>query len=210
MYNVGIFWYLKDSIFPDPSFQKKLPILSASGIWLFVLGPYLVPAYRLASRQADNDAISFERAWIATLIYVFGVVIMLLSDSQKYYTLKYKKGLISDGMMKYTRNPNYLGEVMIYGAFILLVNDTLSYICVMQVWFIVFTLRIMEKENSLRKKEGWIQYSQRSWVLIPKVNGRTFDSLIFYGAAIAISVLMYSNGGIKSSLIILNQKYLGI
>ena len=207
MCNVGIFWYLKDSIFPDPSFQKKLPILSASGIWLFVLGPYLVPAYRLASRQADNDAISFERAWIATLIYVFGVVIMLLSDSQKYYTLKYKKGLISDGMMKYTRNPNYLGEVMIYGAFILLVNDTLSYICVMQVWFIVFTLRIMEKENSLRKKEGWIQYSQRSWVLIPKVNGRTLDSLVFYGAAIAISVLMYSNGGIKSSLIILNQKY---
>jgi len=103
-----------------------------------VLGPYLVPAYRLASRQADNDAISFERAWIATLIYVFGVVIMLLSDSQKYYTLKYKKGLISDGMMKYTRNPNYLGEVMIYGAFILLVNDTLSYICVMQVWFIYY------------------------------------------------------------------------
>lgn len=207
MYNVGIFWYLKDSIFPDPSFQKKLPILSASGIWLFVLGPYLVPAYRLASRQADNDAISFERAWIATLIYVFGVVIMLLSDSQKFYTLKYKKSLISDGMMKYTRNPNYLGEVMIYGAFILLVNDTLSYICVMQVWFIVFTLRIMEKENSLRKKEGWIQYSQRSWVLIPKVNGRTLDSIVFYGLAIAISVLMYSNGGIKSSLIKLNQKY---
>lgn len=144
------------------------------------------------------------------MIYVFGVVIMLLSDSQKYYTLKYKKGLISDGMMKYTRNPNYLGEVMIYGAFILLVNDILSYICVMQVWFIVFTLRIMEKENSLRKKEGWAQYSQRSWVLIPKVNGRTIDSIVFYGAAIAISAWMYSNGGIKSTLIILNQKYQGI
>ena len=207
MISIGIFWYLKDSIFPDPSFQKKLTILSATGIWVFVLGPYLVPAYRLASRLADNDAISYERAWISTLIYVFGVVIMLLSDSQKYYTLKYKKGLISDGMMKYTRNPNYLGEVMIYGAFILLVNDTLSYLCVMQVWFIVFTLRIIEKDNSLSKKEGWAQYSQRSWVLIPKVNGRTLDSLVFYGAAIAISVWMYSNGGIKSSLILLKQKY---
>ena len=86
-------------------------------------------------------------------------------------------------------------------------NDTL---CVMQVWFIVFTLRIMEKENSLRKKEGWTQYSQRSWVLIPKVNGKTIDSLAFYGAAIAISAWMYYNGGIKSTLIILNQKYQGI
>jgi protein-S-isoprenylcysteine O-methyltransferase Ste14 len=67
---------------------------------------------------------------------------MLLSDSQKYYTLKYKKGLISDGMMKYTRNPNYLGEIMLYGAFVILVNDFISYVCVMQVWFIVFSMRI--------------------------------------------------------------------
>lgn len=98
-----------------------------------MLGPYLVPAYRLASRQADNDAISFERAWIATLIYVFGVVIMLLSDSQKYYTLKYKKGLISDGMMKYTRNPNYLGEVMHY----LVVNDTLRHASLVHLLYTV-------------------------------------------------------------------------
>jgi steroid 5-alpha reductase family enzyme len=171
-----------------------------------VLGPYLVPAYRLASRQADNN-VSFERAWICTLIYVFGVVIMLLSDSQKYYTLKYKKGLISDGMMKYTRNPNYLGEVMIYGAFILLVNDTLSYFCVMQVWFIVFTLRIMEKENSLRKKDGWKEYSQRSWVLVPKINGRILDSILVYGCSSALSVWMYNNGGIKASLILLKQRF---
>jgi hypothetical protein len=68
----------------------------------------------------------------------------------------------------------------------------------------------MEKENSLRKKEGWAQYSQMSWVLIPKVNGRTIDSIVFYGAAIFISAWMYSNGGIKSTLIILNQKYQGI
>jgi len=89
---------------------------------------------------------------------MFGVVIMLLSDSQKFYTLKYKKGLISDGLMKHTRNPNYLGEIMIYGSFIILVNDAISYACVIQVWVIVFTLRIWEKENSLKKKEGWSEY----------------------------------------------------
>ncbi len=106
-----------------------------------VLGPYLVPVYRLASRQADNN-VSFERAFVCVVLYIFGLVLMLLADSQKFYTLKYKKGLISDGLMKYTRNPNYLGEIMLYGSFVLLVNDTLSYICVMQVWFLVFSLRI--------------------------------------------------------------------
>ncbi len=45
---------------------------------------------------------------------------MLVSDAQKYYTLKYKKGLISDGMFYATRNPNYLGEIMLYRIFYVL------------------------------------------------------------------------------------------
>ena len=122
---------------------------------------------------------------------MFGVVIMLLADSQKFYTLKYKKGLISDGLMKYTRNPNYLGEIMIYGSFILLVNDAISYACVIQVWVIVFTLRIWEKENSLKKKEGWSEYKSRSWILVPKVNGRIIDSIVSYGGFIVIGVLIH-------------------
>lgn len=158
---------------------------------MFVLGPYQIPAYRLASSPAENNEISLERQWLCILLYLFGLVIMLLSDSQKYYTLKYKKGLISDGMMKYTRNPNYLGEIMIYGSFITLVNDWISYACVMQVWFIVFSLRMWEKERSLRKKEGWKEYSQRSWVLLPKINGRAIDSVIVYGLIGIISIVIY-------------------
>lgn len=102
--------------------------------------------------------------------------------------------------MKYTRNPNYLGEIMVYGSFILLVNDMISYICVVQVWVIVFSLRIYQKELSLRKKQGWVEYSQRSWILIPKINGRTIDSIIIYGPTIINSVWMYQQGGIKATL----------
>jgi len=46
---VGVMWFIKDSIFPDPSFQVKMSPISAGLTWLTVLGPYLVPAYRLAS-----------------------------------------------------------------------------------------------------------------------------------------------------------------
>ena len=53
------------------------------------MGLYLIPAYRLASRAADND-VSFERMWLCTILYMVGVVFMLLADSQKYYVLKYK------------------------------------------------------------------------------------------------------------------------
>lgn len=43
-------------------------------------------------------------------------------DAQKYYTLQHKKQLITDGMYRYIRSPNYLGEVMIYSSYALLAN----------------------------------------------------------------------------------------
>lgn len=84
-----MFWYLKDCIFPDPAFQSKVTLGSAGIAWVAALGPYLMPAFKLASRQADND-VGFERAWLCTVLYVFGLVIMLLADSQKFYVLKFK------------------------------------------------------------------------------------------------------------------------
>ena len=121
--------------------------------------------------------------------------------------LSFRKGLISDGMLKYSRNPNYLGEIMVYSSFVLLVNDTLSYICVIQVWFVLFTLRIWMKERSYRRKEGWPEYKARSWILLPKVNGRTLDSLIFYGTSAALAFFIYANGGLAASIKLVGDKW---
>jgi hypothetical protein len=62
-----------------------------------------------------------------------------------------------------------------------------------------------QKERLFRKKEGWAQYKEQSWILIPKINGRLIDSLIVYGVAISGSLWAYNNGGIKLSLIKLAQ-----
>ena len=46
---------------------------------------------------------------------------MIAADAQKYFTLRVKRGLITDGVHRYVRHPNYLGEMMIYGSFALMV-----------------------------------------------------------------------------------------
>lgn len=64
-----------------------------------------------------------------------------------------------------------------------------------------------QKELSLRQKPGWEEYSKRSWVLIPKINGRTLDSLITYGLAGFVSYTIYNNGGLAASFQMLRQAY---
>ena len=46
---------------------------------------------------------------------------MILTDASKYLVLKERKGLITHGAMGWSRNLNYLGEMMLYGSFGVLV-----------------------------------------------------------------------------------------
>ena len=46
-----------------------------------------------------------------------GIWLHHTSDCQKYFVLKAKPSLITDGLWSLSRNPNYLGELFILGAF---------------------------------------------------------------------------------------------
>ena len=83
----GVCWVLKDICFPDKGFQGKMRIMSASLVWI-VGGPYYLFGYALASRQVPEP--SKERVILACFVYVVGIVLMMGSDAQKYFTLKYK------------------------------------------------------------------------------------------------------------------------
>ena len=45
----GVFWIAKDIIFPDQTFKAKTTFASMTVAYLVILGPYLIPAYRLCS-----------------------------------------------------------------------------------------------------------------------------------------------------------------
>src|SRR5690606_28346916 len=142
----GLCWLLKDRVFPDPNWESKVTIGAAIMMWVLVLGPYWIAPLIIVYYKVDLPI------WVlclSTIIYVLGVVLMMSSDAQKYFTLKVKRGLITSGFFKKIRHPNYLGEMMIYGSFALLANHWLPWAILAWVWLGVFLPNMLSKEASM-------------------------------------------------------------
>ena len=163
----GFLWLLKDKIFPDGSWERKSTILSSLACFGLVLGPYWVAPYLLIR---DGVEISLIKMYLCIVMHTFGCVIMMSSDTQKYFVLKENKKLINDGWFKNIRNPNYLGEMMIYGTYAFMGVSFLPYIILMYIWSILFYPNMKLKENSIKKKNGGDEYIKSSNLLFPSLN----------------------------------------
>jgi hypothetical protein len=98
---------LQDQIFPDPAWNRKTTVLGFLGCFLFVLGPYWIAGAIVVVNRVN---VSPARACAAIMIHTIGVVVMMAADTQKFFVLKERRGLISDGWFYATRNPNYVGS----------------------------------------------------------------------------------------------------
>jgi len=165
----GFVWLLKDFNFPDTGWQKKVTIAGGLVAFFGVLFWYWVIAWLLISQPQTPDYPLSQNLWFALCISlcVLGCVIMIAADAQKYYTLKYQKGLIDSGIHKFIRHPNYLGEMMIYTAFGLLAWHWAAVVILVSVWLLVFWPNMVAKEHSLSRYPEWKKYKQRSGWLLP-------------------------------------------
>lgn len=143
------------------------------------------------------------RMAVSSVLYILGVVLMLAADAQKYFTLKYlnfykdpkapkKPFLIDSGFFKYTRNPNYLGEMMLYFGFFNITGHWIAYSVCLVVWCGVFTVRMAAKDASLRQKPGWEEYKQQSWLVLPKLFGSAVLSVVVYAGMAFVAFKVYN------------------
>ncbi len=130
----GILWLLKEKLFPDPYFKDEMGFLTSITGFIF-LGSYWVAPFLLISSQKIIP--NFIIAGCVS-IYTFGVFLHFASDSQKYFTLKLKKELITEGFFEYSRNTNYLGEILIYLSFAILSMNIIPFIILLIFFIIVF------------------------------------------------------------------------
>jgi protein-S-isoprenylcysteine O-methyltransferase Ste14 len=164
-------WIIKDLAFPDPNFHKRITVGAGIASFLSVLGWYWVFGWLLISRVAQPAYPLPDYAWFGLCISlcILGCVIMTAADAQKYFTLRVKRGLITNGMYRFIRHPNYLGEMMTYGSFTLMVWHWLPVVVLAWIWGGQFAVNMTLKEASMSRYHEWADYKKRSWWLLPLV-----------------------------------------
>ena len=103
-------------------------------------------------------------------LFVVGVFLHFVGDAQKYFVLRLQPGLIEDGLFARTRNPNYLGEVLIYSAYALMAEHWLPWV-VLAGWWTFFARNMWAKDRSLSRHPGWEDYRRRTGLFLPRLLG---------------------------------------
>ena len=161
----GIMWLIKDSLYPDKQWEEEISTIKGIIVFLF-LGSYWVAPFILISGNIQPSA---PLICIAIATNLFGLLLHYGSDAQKYFTLKYRKGLITEGFFSRSRNPNYLGEILIYLGFALLTQHWLPLVILVTFSALVFVPNMRKKDQSLARYPEFSAYKQRSGLILPKL-----------------------------------------
>lgn len=162
----SILWLIKDSLYADKRFEEKVhPVVGLLFIFLPLAGYYAAP-YLLIIRHVT---LTPPLTAVVLVLYIFGIFLHYVSDAQKFYTLQNKKGLIEDGLFKFTRNPNYLGEIMIYAAYATMSMHWLPFLVLSGWVFGFFVKNMLSKDKSLSRYSQFAEYKKHSGLLFPKL-----------------------------------------
>lgn len=160
----GFLWVIKGQIYPDKQWQQKKSILfafiGAGALFLYWIAPWLLTSRGV---QAPNWLLS-----LSIMLFVFGEFLHFTADMQKFVSLKlHPNQLITSGLWSRVRNPNYLGELLIYSSFAILSMHWLSYL-IIAVWVLFYWIPNMRKKDaSLSRYPEFSDYKKRSRLLIP-------------------------------------------
>lgn len=120
-------------------------------------------------------------AWAGVLIFLTGFIIEILADSQmkRFRSLSSNKGkIISTGVWKYSRHPNYFGESLLWwgiGIYSLAVSgNILSLVSPLIITLLLrFVSGVPMLEEKYRDREDFREYARKTPVFIPFIGRKS-------------------------------------
>jgi hypothetical protein len=89
---------------------------------------------------------------------------------------------------------------MLYASFNVIAQVDVTWYVYAFIWSFFFVNRMIMKDYSLSKKNGWEEYKQRSWILLPKLFTSDLLSYVFYSVFFTTFYWLYTNGGIEATV----------
>lgn len=150
--------------------KKFYPVINFLGIHLvptlIVYGCTLPAAYLVVSAYQPGIGLAFY------LISLIAVILQLVSDIQMH---KYRKNrttpFIRNGLWKYSRHPNYLGEILMWwGVALVALALTDMWLAIggavlNTLLFLFVSIPMADKRQS--QKEGFLEYKKQTRMLLP-------------------------------------------
>ena len=155
------------------NFYKFLGFCLLQGISVWII---LIPSLFFLFSEINFTFVSF----VGIIIWFLGFLIESISDYQKFnFNKKYSGKFISTGLWKYSRHPNYFGEILCWIGIYLFVFSSLSLIegiisligPIFIIILLVFVSGIPKLENLSDKrwkndKKYW-EYKRKTSILVP-------------------------------------------
>ena len=167
----SVMWLVKYLCFPPKNFEVAPDPPGAVGcVVLFcIVGVYWVTPAILCAHVRELPV------WIIALAltsYNAGIFLHYVGDAVLHLTLLHRgPGLIKDGLFARTRNPGYLGEVLIYVGFALLAFPCVTpWVVNSMFWLTLFRDNMNKKDASISRHPGWEEYKARSGQFFPKID----------------------------------------
>jgi protein-S-isoprenylcysteine O-methyltransferase Ste14 len=161
----GLLWVLKSQMFPDKQWEQPVTWLYGMGaVWgglsLYWLGGWIIMTQGV---QAPGWYLAF-----CIGLYSFGLFFHFAADMQKHIALHLRPGhLITDGFWRFSRNPNYFGEFLIYSGFGLLAMHPAPLVVLLLFVGAVWFPFMQRKDRSLARYPEYATYRQRVRMFVP-------------------------------------------
>ncbi|MEX1377468.1 MAG: DUF1295 domain-containing protein [Eubacteriales bacterium] len=139
------------------------------GLMMFIISL----GFLYANKSGETDSIVLFVTGL--LVWVLGFAFETIGDMQlkKFKQNKDNKGkIITTGLWKYTRHPNYFGEAVLWWGIFLMA------IACKAPWFVIFspiTITLLVRyisgvpmlEKAMEKREGFKEYAQKTNIFVP-------------------------------------------
>jgi steroid 5-alpha reductase family enzyme len=159
----GLLWVLKSRFFPDRQWEQRTGVgyalIILGGLTLYWIAPWLLTWRGV---QAPGWYLG-----LCTSLYAFGLFFHFAADMQKHTALKFRPGLITDGLFSLSRNPNYFGELLIYLGFGLLAMHWAPILVIALFLAVIWIPNMRKKDRSLSRYPEFQAYKERTKLFIP-------------------------------------------